>query len=61
MQKVRTSVRFGLKETFLYVLDNLFLDFCLYRFGWTGTARRRRTAPCAYALMSAQSKEMAAT
>lgn len=55
MKKARTAVRFELKETFLYVLDDLFLDFCLYRFGWTGTARR------AHVLMPAQSKEIAAT
>ena len=61
MKKDLTAVRFELKETFLYVLDDLFLDFCLYRFGWTGTARRRHTARRAYALIPAQPKEIAAT
>ena len=61
MKKARTAVRFELKETFLYVLDDLFLDFCLYRFGWTGTARRRHAARRAHVLMPAQSKEIAAT
>lgn len=61
MKKISATVRSGLKESLLFTLDALFLDFCLYHFGWTKAGRSRQAA-CRFSatLVSARQERMTA-
>lgn len=44
MKRIFTAVRSDLKESLLCILDVLFLDFCLYHFGWSKAGRSKQAA-----------------